>query len=328
MQGADCRCHPAAHAVPHHVRLARDVAGFGGGQNLGGPDLQRIVGACIAVAVTGHVQGDHSVGNSQKWRDMIPPTRVRGAAVYQDNTGRAGLAPATQMYRRTLDLDVAMVGRLLDGGGEPRGCCCSGPTRCHCLLLRHGETSRLTISTAFRQALASAKEGVDHWQMSDETIDDDWLRRERNESPTQRLDRNWASLLQELRVVQTGVQLLTGFLLTVPFQDRFYEQDGLFQNVYLVTVTASVGATVLLLAPVAMHRLLFRRHRLEELVNSAQRFALGGIVLLGVALTGVMTLVFELVVSKSVGWVAGLVALLTFAFFWFAYPWRYRRRDS
>ena len=164
--------------------------------------------------------------------------------------------------------------------------------------------------------------------MSDETVDDDWLRRERNETPTQRLDRNWASLLQELRVVQTGVQLLTGFLLTVPFQDRFYEQDGLFQNVYLVTVTASVGATVLLLAPVAMHRLLFRRHRLEELVNSAQRFALGGIVLLGVALTGVMTLVFELVVSKSVGWVAGLVALLTFAFFWFAYPWRYRRRDT
>jgi hypothetical protein len=232
------------------------------------------------------------------------------------------------MYRRTLDLDVAVFGCLLDGGGEPRGCCCPGLIRCHRLLLRHGETSRLTISTAFRQALASANEGVDHWLMSDETIDDDWLRRERNETPTQRLDRNWASLLQELRVVQTGVQLLTGFLLTVPFQDRFYEQDGLFQNVYLVTVTASVGATVLLLAPVAMHRLLFRRHRLEELVNSAQRFALGGLVLLGVALTGVMTLVFELVVSKSVGWVAGLVALLTFAFFWFAYPWRYRRRDT
>lgn len=163
--------------------------------------------------------------------------------------------------------------------------------------------------------------------MSDETIDHEWHRRERNETPTQRLDRNWASLLQELRVVQTGVQLLTGFLLTVPFQDRFYEQDGLFQNVYLVTVTASVGATVLLLAPVAMHRLLFRRHRLEELVNSAQRFALGGLVLLGVALTGVMTLVFEMVVSESVGWVAGFIALLTFAFFWFAYPWRYRRLD-
>jgi Na+/melibiose symporter-like transporter len=163
--------------------------------------------------------------------------------------------------------------------------------------------------------------------MVNRTGDAEWDRKERNETPTQRLDRNWASLLQELRVVQTGVQLLTGFLLTVPFQDLFYSQDTTFQNIYLITVTASVGATVLLLAPVAMHRLLFRRHRLEELVNSAQRFALGGLVLLGVALTGVMTLVFEMVVSRSAGVIAGAMAVVLFLFFWFAFPWHYRRLD-
>jgi hypothetical protein len=161
--------------------------------------------------------------------------------------------------------------------------------------------------------------------MAEQPRDAQWDRTERNETPTQRLDRNWASLLQELRVVQTGVQLLTGFLLTVPFQDLFYQQDSTFQNIYLATVTASVGATVLLLAPVAMHRLLFRQHKLEELVNSAQRFALGGLVLLGVALTGVMVLVFEMVVTRSAGLVAGAVAAVVFLFFWFALPRHYRR---
>ncbi|ORM37642.1 DUF6328 family protein [Williamsia sp. 1135] len=154
--------------------------------------------------------------------------------------------------------------------------------------------------------------------------DDDWDRRERNETPTQRLDRNWSGLLQELRVVQTGVQLLTGFLLTVPFQDRFYVQDNIFQSIYLVTVSASVGATILLLAPASMHRILFRRHRLKTLIEASQRCALGGLVLLGIALTGVMMLVFELVIGRTAGWVAGAVTVVLFGAFWFAIPWRYR----
>jgi hypothetical protein len=158
--------------------------------------------------------------------------------------------------------------------------------------------------------------------------DDEWDRRERNETPTQRLDRNWAGLLQELRVVQTGVQLLTGFLLTVPFQDRFYVQDNIFQTVYLITVSASVGATILLLAPASMHRILFRRHRLKTLIEASQRCALGGLVLLGVALTGVMMLVFELVVGRTAGTIAGAVTVVLFAAFWFAIPWRYRDRGA
>ncbi|MCZ4549517.1 DUF6328 family protein [Gordonia rubripertincta] len=158
--------------------------------------------------------------------------------------------------------------------------------------------------------------------------DDDWDRRERNETPTQRLDRNWSGLLQELRVVQTGVQLLTGFLLTVPFQDRFYVQDNIFQSIYLVTVSASVGATILLLAPASMHRILFRRHRLKTLIDASQRCALGGLVLLGIALTGVMMLVFELVIGRTAGWFAGAVTVVLFVAFWFAIPWRYRELDT
>lgn len=160
--------------------------------------------------------------------------------------------------------------------------------------------------------------------MKDKFGDDDWNGRERNETPTQRLDRNWSGLLQELRVVQTGVQLLTGFLLTVPFQDRFYLQDNVFQTIYLITVSASVGATILLLAPASMHRILFRRHRLKTLIDASQRCALGGLVLLGIALTGVMTLVFELVIGRTAGWVAGAITVVLFLSFWFAIPWRYR----
>ncbi len=97
--------------------------------------------------------------------------------------------------------------------------------------------------------------------------DQRWDYRRRRETELERLDRNWTSLLQELRVVQTGVQLLTGFLLMLPFQQRF-EVLGL-HTVYLATVAFSVGATILLVAPVGMHRLLFRRHRLVVLVSAA-----------------------------------------------------------
>src|ERR1700709_2460628 len=99
--------------------------------------------------------------------------------------------------------------------------------------------------------------------------DDSWNAEERNETPTERLDRNWLSLLQELRVVQTGVQLLTGFLLTLPFQPRFDGLSAAMRIVYLATVGCSVGATVLLEAPVGMHRILFRRHRTQFLVSAA-----------------------------------------------------------
>ena len=89
---------------------------------------------------------------------------------------------------------------------------------------------------------------------------------DRDETEAERLDRNWTSLLQELRVTQTGVQLLTGFLLTLPFQQRFTVLDGTMRTIYLITVACSIGSTVLLVAPVALHRVLFRRHRLDAIV--------------------------------------------------------------
>ncbi|OBH10613.1 DUF6328 family protein [Mycobacterium sp. E3247] len=156
--------------------------------------------------------------------------------------------------------------------------------------------------------------------------DQRWDSRERGETEIQRLDRNWNSLLQELRVVQTGVQLLTGFLLTLPFQQRFDVLAPAMRNLYLATVGCSVGATVLLIAPVGMHRLLFRRHRLQVLVSAAHRCAYAGLGLLGLALTGVTAVVFTAVAGTSPGVVAGACALTLFTLFWWLLPLLLRTR--
>lgn len=152
-----------------------------------------------------------------------------------------------------------------------------------------------------------------------------WNERARGETEVERLDRNWGSLLQELRVVQTGVQLLTGFLLTLPFQSRFTELSNYGKGVYLATVLFSISATVLLIAPVGMHRLLFRRHQLNALVSAAHRYALGGLVLLGLALTGVVVLIVGTVLGTVAGAVVGAWAAAAFAFFWIVYPLSCRR---
>jgi O-antigen/teichoic acid export membrane protein len=149
--------------------------------------------------------------------------------------------------------------------------------------------------------------------------------RDRDETEAQRLDRNWSSLLQELRVAQTGVQLLTGFLLTLPFQQRFTQLDDVMRGVYLVTVACSIGATVLLVAPVSMHRLLFRRHRLDTLVSAAHTYAMVGLVLLGVALAGVAVVIFDAVLGAIEAWVAGAATLVALAVFWYAMPMLGRR---
>jgi hypothetical protein len=143
---------------------------------------------------------------------------------------------------------------------------------------------------------------------------------DRDETEAERLDRNWSSLLQELRVAQTGVQLLTGFLLTLPFQQRFTQLDGTMRTVYLVTVACSIGATVLLVAPVSMHRLLFRQHRLNTLVSTAHGYAMAGLVLLGIALGGVAVVIFDTVVGRTGAWISGGCTLAALVAFWYLMP--------
>jgi hypothetical protein len=150
--------------------------------------------------------------------------------------------------------------------------------------------------------------------------DQDWNEYARSETPTERLDRNWSNLLQELRVVQTGVQILTGFLLTLPFQLRFDILNHDMRMVYLATVACAVASTVLLIAPVGMHRVLFRQHRLNSLVTAAHRMAYAGLLLLGIATAGSTVVIFDAVAGRTAGAVAGTTALAAFAAFWVLVP--------
>ena len=150
--------------------------------------------------------------------------------------------------------------------------------------------------------------------------DQSWDTAARSETEIQRLDRNWASLLQELRVVQTGVQFLTGFLLVLPFQQRFDVLNATMRAVYLSTVACSVASTVFLIAPVGMHRLLFRQRKLLPLVSAAHRFAIAGLGLLGLALAGVTVIIFDTVAGHTAAVIAGICALTGLIGLWIALP--------
>jgi Family of unknown function (DUF6328) len=133
----------------------------------------------------------------------------------------------------------------------------------------------------------------------------------REESLNQRMDRNWNEILQELRVTQTGTQIFTGFLLTIAFQQRFGELTTFQTRVYLILVVAAVLTTALGLAPVNLHRALFRRGAKVTVVQTAHvimRFTLVGV---AVMLIGTVLLIFDLVVGRTAALVmAGLTLLV------------------
>ncbi|PJI85572.1 DUF6328 family protein [Luteimicrobium subarcticum] len=144
---------------------------------------------------------------------------------------------------------------------------------------------------------------------------------DRHETPTERMDRNWSELLQELRVTQTGSQVLTGFLLTVPFQQRFTELEPLEVDVYLLLVLLSVLSTGLLVAPVSLHRFMFRRHLKAETVTLGHRLARTGLAVLGLTIVGTVYFLFDVVVGRAAGAAAGGCVLAVLAVLWVVVPW-------
>jgi Family of unknown function (DUF6328) len=147
----------------------------------------------------------------------------------------------------------------------------------------------------------------------------------RDESEADRLDRNLGELLQELRVAGLGVQVLFGFLLSLPFTTRFTHLSPGQRNLYLGTIVLAAVATALLLGPVAYHRLVFRQGQKERLVRAANIMAITGLAAVGLAVSAAILLVTDFVSS---GLTAGLItAFVTclFAGLWFALPLAHRR---
>jgi hypothetical protein len=152
--------------------------------------------------------------------------------------------------------------------------------------------------------------------------DDDWNLEHRDEAPMQRADRNFAELLQELRVVQIGVQILFAFLLTLPFMERFAGLGGLDRGVYVFTLVASALTVALLVAPVAVHRLVFQRGRKRELVRTGHRLVQAGLVCLAATILAGMLLVLDVVVGPVVACVVVGALAVVFAVLWVVLPMR------
>jgi len=140
------------------------------------------------------------------------------------------------------------------------------------------------------------------------------------ETRTERLARNWGDILQELRVIQTGTQILTGFLLTLAFQPRFTELDAYQQDLYLVLVAGAVLTTALSFTPVVIHRALFRTGAKDRVVHVGNRFLIATLVAVGLVLTGVVMLIVDVVLGRVPGFIAGGAALLLIAGFWLLVP--------
>ncbi|MFJ3788444.1 DUF6328 family protein [Kitasatospora sp. NPDC090091] len=138
----------------------------------------------------------------------------------------------------------------------------------------------------------------------------------RRESAEERADRRWGDLLQEVRVAQTGSQVLFGFLLSVVFMPRFTQLSAFDRGLYVSTVVLGALATGALTAPVAYHR-IFAGHLLKpQLVDSAARLVAIGLVLLALTIGSAVLLLLRVATGSALaGWIAGGVGL------WFATCW-------
>ncbi|WP_148573892.1 DUF6328 family protein [Nocardioides caldifontis] len=140
------------------------------------------------------------------------------------------------------------------------------------------------------------------------------------ETPKERTTRKWNEMLQELRVAQTGIQIITGFLLTIPFSDGFEELTTADEVAYLVTVCSSILSAGLIIAPVAFHRVLFGKSEKEWLIHAADATARAGLALMAVTMTGAVFLVFGRVVGHVAATIAAAVAAVVLVTLWLVVP--------
>jgi hypothetical protein len=141
-----------------------------------------------------------------------------------------------------------------------------------------------------------------------------------DEDQKERLDRELIELLNELRVALPGVQVLFAFLLVVPFSNGFSKVTEGERVVYIAAVVCTTLATTLLIAPTTYHRLLFRQHDKEQLIDTSSRFVVAGTVLLGCAMCCAVYLVGDFVFNSWVGALLAGFAAAGFAVFWYALP--------
>ncbi|MEU9314393.1 DUF6328 family protein [Streptomyces sp. NPDC048295] len=145
------------------------------------------------------------------------------------------------------------------------------------------------------------------------------------ETPAERADRNLIELLQELRVVQTGVQIVFAFLLGVAFTSQFPHLDTFERTTYVVTLLLTVVASAVLATPVALHRGLFHRGAKVRIVALSAQLAETGLVFLALALNGAVLLLMDVVLGRTAAVTVTAATLVMFTGLWFVLPRALRR---
>ena len=144
------------------------------------------------------------------------------------------------------------------------------------------------------------------------------------ETEKQRWDRNFADLLQELRVAQTGVQILFAFLLTLPFSNGFPKATEFQRDTYIVALISAAFATAMIISPVAFHRALFRQGRKPELVRYAHRMATGGLGFMLISMVSSVLLITDYVLDWKWAIPLTVVTGLWFLTLWAGLPLAHR----
>lgn len=142
----------------------------------------------------------------------------------------------------------------------------------------------------------------------------------RDESPAERYDRNWNEVLQELRVMQTGTQILTGFLLALAFQPAFADLSDGQRILYLVLVVLAALSAIIALAPVALHRILFQRGAKSAVVAYGHAALITSLVTVSVLLVGVVAFVFDVVIGAAASLTATVVLGVVILALWVVAP--------
>jgi hypothetical protein len=142
----------------------------------------------------------------------------------------------------------------------------------------------------------------------------------RDETPTERADRNWNEVLQELRVLQTGTQILTGFLLALAFQPAFADLTDGQRTIYLLLVVMSALSAIIALAPVALHRVLFQQRAKAEVVAYGHAALITALFTVSVLVVGVVAFVFDVVVGDAAAWWALGILTALIVLLWLVAP--------
>lgn len=149
---------------------------------------------------------------------------------------------------------------------------------------------------------------------------DEWNAGVRGETPLQRADRAYGEILQEVRVAQTGVQILFAFLLALAFTTRFAAVTRSQRDLYVLTLMLCAGSAALLIAPAAYHRMVYRQRLKQHLVQAASRLALSGLIMLLLAIISALLLILDVVLGLGPALFLGTGALAWFVAWWLVLP--------